>query len=194
MARPLRIEYPGAWHHVMNRGRHKQAIYLDSYDYQIFLKLMGQCTELFGLEFHAFSLMPNHYHLLVRTPLANLSRGIRHLNGVFTQKMNVKYDFDGALFRGRFKSILIEEATYLLEVVRYIHRNPLKAGLVKTITKHPWTSHAAYLSARDRLPWLKTETILNHFSINERTARIAFDHFVCGAPSPLSRNKSRANS
>jgi len=127
MSRPLRIEYSGAWYHVMNRGRRREKIYYDKKDYEQFLKVLEETSSLFSVEIHAYTLMPNHYHLLIRTPKGNLSRGMRHINGVYTQRFNNKYKIDGSLFRGRYKSILVEEESYLLELVRYIHRNAYKA-------------------------------------------------------------------
>ena len=141
MARPLRIEYPSAWYHVLNRGRRREKIYFDSADYQTFLTLLGRCYDLYELEIYAYALMPNHYHLLVRTPRGNLSRAMRHLDGVYTQKINRKYGLEGSVLKGRFKSILIEKESYRLEIIRYIHRNPYKAGLEKVLGQHAWTSH-----------------------------------------------------
>ena len=120
MSRPLRIEYPGAWYHVMNRGRRREKIFYEDKDYQLFLDLLGNLQDLYDLEIHAYSLMPNHYHCLVRTPRSNLGRAMRHLDGVYTQKFNRLYKSDGAIFRGRYKAILVEEDTYVTELVRYI--------------------------------------------------------------------------
>lgn len=136
MARPLRIEYPGAWYHVLNRGRRREKIFFSPADYRAFLKLLGECSKLFGIEIHSYSLLPNHYHLLIHTPMPNLSRNMRHLGGVYTQLINRKYKTEGSLFKGRFKSILIDKDSYLLELVRYIHRNPLKAKLEEKVGEY----------------------------------------------------------
>ena len=104
MSRPLRIEYPGAWYHVMNRGRRREPVYVAESDYKLFLEILNQTSELFQIEIHAYALIPNHYHLLIRTPLGNISRCMRHINGVYTQKINKKYKTDGSLFRERFKA------------------------------------------------------------------------------------------
>ncbi|MFC1589937.1 transposase [Candidatus Omnitrophota bacterium] len=178
MARPLRIEYPGAWYHVLNRGRRKEKIFFSPADYREFLRLLGECYRLFNIEIHAFSLIPNHYHLLVHTPKANLSRCMRHLNGVYTQFINRRYKTEGSLFKGRFKSILIDKDNYLSELVRYIHRNPLKAKLEKRIGEHAWTSHRGYMNDRERPEWLKTEHVLLEFSDHENEARTLFNAFV----------------
>ena len=131
MARPLRIEFPGAWHHAMNRGNARQTIFLDKGDYRAFLDLLDECSSMWGLECHAYCLMPNHYHLLLSTPSGNLSRAMRHLDGVYTQRFNRRHDRDGHLFRGRYKAILVDADSYLLQVARYIHLNPIKARLVQ---------------------------------------------------------------
>jgi putative transposase len=112
MARPLRIEYPGAWYHVLNRGRRKGRFSFRPRTIPFFKNLLGRCCDLFELEIHAYSLMPNHYHLLVRTPRGNLSRAMRHLDGMYTQKVNRRHELEGALFKGRFKSILVSRKVY----------------------------------------------------------------------------------
>lgn len=178
MARPLRIEYPGAWYHILNRGRRREKVFFSQDDYKEFLKLLGECTELFNIEIHSYSLIPNHYHLLIRTLKANLSRSMRHLNGVYTQFINRKYKTEGSLFKGRFKSILIEKDNYLLELVRYIHRNPCRAKLENTIGEHEWTSHRGYMNKRERPKWLKTEEVLSEFSEYEGEAQRRLGAFV----------------
>jgi putative transposase len=178
MARPLRIEYPGAWYHVLNRGRRKESIFFSDEDNKMFFKTIEESCELFNIEVHAYSLLPNHYHILIQTPLGNLSRALRHLNGVYTQRINRKYKKEGSLFRGRFKSILIEKDNYFKEVVRYIHRNPYKAGLEEDIGSHRWTSHYAYMNKTKRPSWLKTEAVLLQFGERENEAIKALDSFV----------------
>ena len=136
MSRPLRIEYANAWHHVMNRARRGQDLFVDKADYQQFIDLLQETTDLFNVNVAAYCLMPTHYHLLLQTPDANLSRCMRHLNGVYTQRYNVSHSCDGTLFRGRYKSILVDADSYVLQLVRYIHRNPLKAGLVRRLDQY----------------------------------------------------------
>ncbi len=179
MARPLRIEYPGAWYHVMNRGRRREKIFFSDKDYELFMTVLGECTQFFSLEIHAYSLMPNNYHLLVRTPKGNLSRAMRHLNGVYTQRINARHKYEGSLFKGRFKSIIIEEESYFLELIRYIHRNPLKAKLVDDILEHTWTSHGAYMKEKECPKWLITKTALLKFSKYTKQAKRGMDAFVC---------------
>jgi len=178
MARPLRIEYPGAWYHVMNRGRRREEIFHQDGDYEMFLYLLGKCFDLFELEIHAYALMPNHYHLLVRTPRGNLSRAMRHLDGVYTQMWNRRYGHDGAVFRGRYKSILVDADTYVMELVRYIHQNPWKAGLEKGVGESRWTSHGRYLKQQNRPRWLQREFVLRYFGRHEKEAVREMDRFV----------------
>jgi putative transposase len=141
MSRPLRIKYPDAWYHVINRGRRGDNIFQTKEDYLAFIDLLKELNEVFHVRVSAYCLMANHYHLLLQTPDANLSRAMRHLNGVYTQRYNKNYGYDWQLFRGRYKSILIETDSYALELVRYIHRNPLKAGIAETLQKYEWSSH-----------------------------------------------------
>ena len=178
MSRPLRIEYPGCWYHVMNRGRRHEDIFLSIQDYQLFLKVVQETTELFGLEVSAYCLMPNHYHLLVQTPHGNLSRCMRHVNGVYTQRFNRTHDYDGQLFRGRYKAILVEDDQYLLQVLRYIHQNPVKAGLTEKLDDFPWSSHHAYLSSAKKWDWLSTKKIINTLETRKTKQRDAYKKFI----------------
>jgi len=168
MARPLRIEYPDAWYHVMNRGRRGEDIFSDDQDYSIFTELLRETSEIWNVRIAAYCLMPNHYHMLVQTPAANISRSMRHLNGVYTQRYNRRHRCDGQLFRGRYKSILIGTESYLLQVVRYIHRNPLRAGLVKSLDVYKWSSHKGYLSITTKWDWLHKNYILSLLSKNRK--------------------------
>lgn len=159
MSRPLRIEYPDCWYHVMNRGRRGEDIFYSSSDYNTFLLLLKETCEEFSLQVSAYCLMPNHYHLLVNTPRGNLSRCMRHINGVYTQRFNKEHEYDGQLFRGRYKSIIIGNDEYLLEVMKYIHMNPVKAGLVHDLLDFPWCSHKGYLSQAKKWEWLSREPL-----------------------------------
>src|SRR3972149_269634 len=133
MSRPLRIEIPHAWYHVLNRGRRRESIFRDTQDYEMFLQTVREACESWRLRVAAYGLMPNHYHLLVQTPNPNLSRCLRHIDGVYTQRFNRRHGHDGPLFRGRYKALLIEADSYLLQLVRYIHRNPLEAGVAEDL-------------------------------------------------------------
>jgi len=156
MPRPARIEYENAFHHVMNRGRNHQTIFHDKAYYEAFLNTLQEANEQFDAVFHAYCLMGNHYHLLVETPKANLSRIMRHINGVYTQRYNRMRKTDGSLFRGRYKSVLVDEDSYLLQLSRYIHRNPIEIEhqLVSHLADYPWSSYPAYINKAATPSWL----------------------------------------
>ena len=149
MARPLRIEYPGAFYHVMNRGLERRVIFRDRLDYQAFLHRCLEVHNRFKVIFHAYSLMPNHYHLMMETPAENLSRAMRHLDSVYTQGFNHRKERRvGPLFQGRYKAILIDKDAYALELSRYIHLNPVKAKIVNRPEDHAYSSFRYYVGRR----------------------------------------------
>jgi putative transposase len=164
MARPLRIHYPDAWYHVMNRGRRGEQVFESKDDYERFIDVLLEAIDLFALRVSAFCLMPSHYHMLVQTPDANLSRCVRHINGVYTQRFNAAHWLDGQLFRGRYKAIVVGEDSYLLQLVRYIHRNPVRAGLVDNAEDYRWSSHNGYLSKAKKWDWLHKKVLLSMLS------------------------------
>ena len=168
MARPLRIEYPDAWYHLMNRGRRGEDIFSDEQDYVMFTELLKETSEMWKIRIAAYCLMPNHYHMLVQTPEANISRSMRHLNGVYTQRYNSRHKCDGQLFRGRYKSILIDTDSYLLQAVRYIHRNSVRAGLTDKIDAYKWSSHQGYISIAKKWDWLHKNHLLSIISKNRQ--------------------------
>jgi putative transposase len=178
MSRPLRIEYPGAWYHVMNRARKGQKAFNSVEDQDSFIDIVKDAAEIFNLKVAAYCLMSNHYHLLVQTPDANLSRCMRHINGIFTQRYNARNGYDGTLFRGRYKSILIDADFYLLELVRYIHKNPLRAGLVDKLGDYEWSSHQGYLSKAKKWEWLHKEFVLDMFSKDKKTQIFAYKRYL----------------
>ncbi|QQR89553.1 MAG: transposase [Myxococcales bacterium] len=140
MSRPLRIDAPGYWHHVMSRGAAFQNIFLCDEDRVVFLDLVADCCSRWGFIIHAFVLMDNHFHVFLQDSLGQLSRGMRHLIGVYTQRFNRKHRRDGPLFRGRFRSKVVQSTEYANSVVDYIHRNPVEAGLVTEASNYPWSS------------------------------------------------------
>ncbi|MBI4774505.1 MAG: transposase [Deltaproteobacteria bacterium] len=178
MSRPLRIEYPGAWHHVMNRGRRGEPVFTGRPDYAAFTSLLKEASELWNLRVAAYCLMPTHYHLLVQTPEANISRCMRHIDGVYTQRFNRLHQFDGPLFRGRYKSILLDADSYLLQLVRYIHRNPLRAELVDRLEAYKWSSHRGYLSRAKGWSWLHKAYVLSMLSARPRGRLEAYRNFM----------------
>ncbi len=157
MTRPLRIQYPGAWYHIMNRGRRREDIFSTNQDYIAFIEVLKETVSLWNTNIVAYCLMPNHYHLLIHTPEGNLSRCMRHINGVYTQRYNRAKRHDGQLFRGRYKSILLDSDNYLTVLVRYIHRNPLRAGMVGRLEDYAWSSHNGYLSKSSKWDWIDKE-------------------------------------
>lgn len=161
MARPLRIEFEGAWYHVMNRGAGRKAIFRSDSDRRYFLKLLQDVSDRFDVEIHAYCLMDNHYHLMLRTPQGNLGRAMRHLNGLYTQYHNRQARQDGPLFRGRYKAVLVEADAYWTHLSRYVHRNPLQAKIARTLSNYPWSSYPAYLGKASRPGWLHTRYILD---------------------------------
>jgi len=178
MTRPLRIQYPDAWYHVMNRGRNKVQIFCSREDYTAFIELLKDVSAMWKVRIAAYCLMSNHYHLLVQTPEANLSRCMRHINGLYTQYFNRIYKSDGQLFRGRYKSIVIDRDSYLLELARYIHRNPLHAGVVKRLEDYSWSSHRAYISRGNEGNWLHKDFVLSMLEENKSKRRQAYIDFV----------------
>lgn len=177
MSRPLRIQEPGLWHHVMNRGARKQPLFADDEDRKAFLRLVEDCNKRFGVQTHALVLMPNHYHLLVLDVSARLGRSMRHLDGVHTQAFNRRHGLDGPLFRGRYKSRLVGGEKYLLEVFRYIHYNPVKHGFVTRAGDWAWSSHRFYLSG-DAPSWLVMDEFFERFGGTAPEARRRIDEFV----------------
>jgi REP element-mobilizing transposase RayT len=178
MSRPLRIEYPGAWYHVMNRGRRGEEIFTERNDYRLFIELLQESAELFNIKIAAYCLMPNHYHLFLNTPDGNLSRCMRQINGIYAQRFNRVHQYDGQLFRGRYKSILVEADSYLLQLLRYIHKNPLRAGLCDDVNNYEWTSHRGYLSDAKRWDWLYKEFPLSLFTKDLKESRREYRKFM----------------
>lgn len=178
MSRPLRIEYPGALYHVTARGNARSHIYRDDTDREDFLTTLAGVVKRFGWVCHAYCLMGNHFHLLIETPKPNLSQGMRQLNGVYTQHFNRRHRRAGHLFQGRFKAILAERDSYLLELARYIVLNPVRAKLVKSAAHYPWSSYRATLGTAPVPQGLTVDGILEHFGKTRPTARKRYAEFV----------------
>ena len=178
MVRPLRIEFPDALYHITSRGNARQDIFLSDHDRNIFLKTVGLVIERYNWICHAYCLMDNHYHLLVQTPNANLSKGMRQLNGVYTQKFNFIHKRIGHIFQGRFKAFLIEKEAYLLEVARYIVLNPVRAKVVISPKEWRWSSYRATIGKNKGPDWLATSFILQHFSKSREVAQKGYLRFV----------------
>ena len=178
MARPLRIEYPGAVYHVTSRGNARKNIFRDDADRNDFLATLGRVVERFGWVCHAYCLMDNHFHLLIETPRPNLSLGMRQLNGVYTQRFNRRHRRVGHLLQGRFKAILVERDSYLLELARYIVLNPVRAKRVNAAGRYPWSSYRATLGTVRAPDGLTVDWILDQFATRRATARVRYAAFV----------------
>jgi len=148
MARPLRIEYPGAFYHVMSRGNDRKAVFRQKEDYELFLETLADASERFDVLTYAFCLMPNHLHLLIQTKNPNLSQFMKRLLGVYTIRFNRRHKRHGHLFQGRYKAHLVDQDSYFLELSRYIHLNPVKAKLSEKPEKYTWSSMRFYLLAQ----------------------------------------------
>ena len=187
MARPLRLEFAGALYHVTSRGNRREAIYETDEDRESFLAVLDDVCGTFNWVCHAYCLMGNHYHLLIETPEGNLSRGMRQLNGVYTQGFNQRHCRVGHVFQGRYKAILVEKDSYLLELARYIVLNPVRAQMVRTAAEWPWSSYQATVSKHSPFPHLYTDWLLAAFGSNRSSAVKAYEQFVAAGknqPSP----------
>lgn len=154
MARPLRIEFPGAVYHVTARGDRREDIFVDEADREALLEVTAQALARFDAQMLAYCLMGNHYHFLLHTRQANLSILMRQVNGVYTQRYNRRHGTVGHLFQGRFKAILVDRDAYLLEVCRYVELNPVRAGMVKKPQAWAWSSYRAHVGLAPVPPWL----------------------------------------
>jgi len=146
MARPLRIEYEGAYYHITARGNEKRKIYFTKSDYEKFKGYLAEAKKKYGIIIHSYVLMSNHYHLIIQTPEANLSKAMHYINGSYTTYTNIKRNRSGHLFQGRYKAILIDRDNYLLELSRYLHLNPVRAGMVNRPEEYPYSSYKTYIS------------------------------------------------
>ena len=163
MSRSWRIEYEGALYHLLSRGNEGKVIFDDDRDRKTFLKTIGEMSERFAIRVYAYVLMGNHYHLMVQTERANLKKAMHWFGTTYTQRFNIRHSRKGHLFQGRYKSIIVQNDAYLLQLSCYIHRNPLRAGLVKRLANYRWSSYLSYAYGRKVPEWLQTELILSQF-------------------------------
>jgi REP element-mobilizing transposase RayT len=178
MARPLRVEYPGAYYHVISRGNNQEKIFLNDRDKQKFLEYLGKANERFSIIIHTYCLMSNHFHLLVQTPEPNLSRAMQWINVSYATYFNRKRGRYGHLFQGRFKAILIDADGYLKHLSRYIHVNPVRAKIVSTPSKYQWSSYSAYIGKEKTPQFLKTDWLLSNFGKRKKEAKRNYRAFV----------------
>ena len=170
MTRPLRIEFKGAVYHITSRGNARQAIFLDEKDFADFLRVLCSVVKRYHFILHTFCLMNNHYHLLIETPEGNLSKGMRQLNGLYTQRFNQRHQRVGHLFQGRYKAILADKDNYLLELSRYVVLNPVRAKIVKDPKNWEWSAYQATTGYRG-IPCLTTDWILSQFGNKQKASR-----------------------
>ena len=192
MARPLRLEFAGALYHVTSRGDHREDIFLCDDDRNEWLDVLGTVCTRFNWVVHAYCQMTNHYHLLLETVDGNLSGGMRQLNGLYTQRFNQRHGLVGHLYQGRYKAILVQKESYLLELSRYVVLNPLRANMVQSLEEWHWSS---YLIVTGQMPppfWLDTDWVLSQFAPQRREAIFAYRQFVMagkGLPSALLKTR-----
>lgn len=178
MARALRIEYPGAFYHVTSRGNERRDVFKTKRDREKFLEYLSSATVRYGAVVHTWCQMSNHYHLILETPRGNLSEIMHHINGAYTTYFNVKRERSGHLFQGRFKAILIEASEYATQLSRYIHLNPVRAGIVGRPEEYRWSSYRGYVGEEVVPIWLRTEFIHGHFGTKVQEAQVKYRSFV----------------
>jgi REP element-mobilizing transposase RayT len=194
MARPLRIEFPGAVYHVTARGNALKSIFLDDQDRLSFLEVLEQVVSRFHLVLHAYCLMGNHYHLLLETPQANLSKALRQLNGVYTQAFNRRHGRLGHVLRGRFKAILIDRDAYLLGLCRYVVLNPVRAKITRKPDTYRWSSYRASAGLSAAPVYLSTDWLLAQFGKQRATCEKRYQSFVAegiGQESPWNQVRAQ---
>jgi REP element-mobilizing transposase RayT len=192
MARPLRLEFAGALYHVTSRGDRREDIFLGDDDRREWLEVLGTVCSRFNWVVHAYCQMTNHYHLLVETVDGNLSGGMRQLNGLYTQRFNRRHGLAGHLFQGRYKAILVQKETYLLELTRYVVLNPLRANMVESLEDWRWSSYLFSMGQEAPPPWLDTEWLIGQFGSRRGEALKSYRQFVMegnGLPSPLGKTR-----
>lgn len=177
MARKPRIHYPGAFYHVILRGNARQEIFLDEGDRLRFFLLMQEAAERYRHFIHAFCLMTNHVHLLIQVTDVPLSRIMQNISFRYTRWSNWRHGRSGHLFEGRYKAVLVHADEYLLELVRYLHLNPVRAGMTTDPLEYPWSSHRAYCG-KEIILWLNSDFTLSGFGKSLDTARSRFQQFV----------------
>ena len=183
MARPLRIQFPGALYHVTNRGNNRTSLFKDDDDRKAFLGILAQSIDTYQIQLHSFVLMNNHWHLLVQTPLANLSEFMRHFNITYTSHYNRRHRQVGHLYQGRYKSFLVEEDSYLAMVSRYIHLNPVRISSMKNVGfkrrlkylfSYEWSSLKGYLDPANEFEWVEYHLVLTGYGKSRRNAAEAY--------------------
>jgi putative transposase len=188
MTRPLRIEFAGALYHVTSRGDRRGEIYRDESDRIAWLAVLAETCYRYNFVVHSFCQMTNHYHLLVETIDGGLGQGMRQLNGAYSQYFNQRHRLVGHVFQGRYKAILVQKESYLLELARYVVLNPVRAGIVTAPELWRWSSQRYFQNGEEPPTWLETDWLLAHFGNDRVRAVSAYMEFVArgvGMRSPL---------
>jgi putative transposase len=194
MSRPMRLEFQNALYHVTSRGNAQQNIYLSDTDRQQFLNVLEHVIQRYNWVVHAYCLMSNHYHLLIETPDGNLSKGMRQLNGLYTQDFNRAHKRVGHVYQGRYKAILVEKQAYLLELARYIVLNPVRAEMVRSAKDWKWSSYRTTADLTKGPNWLATDWLLSQFAKTKKVAIRHYREFVKAGknqPSPMDELKNQ---
>lgn len=178
MARPLRIEYPSAFYHITSRGNERKDIFKNEQDFVKFLTYIESAVQRYKAVIHVYCLMSNHYHLLLETPMGNLSQIMRHINGAYTTYFNTKRQRAGHLFQGRYKAILVEADEYAGELSRYIHLNPVRAGVAGRPEEYRWSSYQHYIGKKQIPKWLIVDYVLSYFGRETTGAQKKYSEFV----------------
>jgi len=178
MARPLRLEFPNALYHLTSRGNARLPIYEDDEDRDGFRATLSTVVARFNWICHAYCLMGNHYHLMVETPDSNVSAGMRHPNGVYTQRFNQRHGRVGQVFQGRFKAIVVDRESHLLELCRYVVLNPVRTGMVTRVETYPWSSYRATAGLEPVPSWLTTDWVPSQFGRQSRRAQARYAEFA----------------
>jgi REP element-mobilizing transposase RayT len=191
MARPLRIEYSGAFYHVMHRGNDGSDIFKSYRDREKFLEYVGKAVTRYEIKIHTYCLMTNHYHFLIETPHPNLSQAIKWINVGYVAYFNRKRRRSGHLFQGRYKAVLVDADEYLKHLSRYIHLNPIRAAMVEHSKDYPWSSYRVFGGYAKAPDWLDTHWLLSLFDSNQNKAKERYRDFVESVQNEKIKNPSK---
>jgi len=178
MARPLRIEYPGAFYHIIQRGIERKKIFAQDIDKEKFLSYLGLAHLAYNAIIHTYILMDNHYHIILETPRGNVSKIMHYLNTSYAAYFNARNRRVGPLYQGRFKAILVQQDEYLHHLSRYIHLNPIRSGTVKSPEKYAWSSYRYFIASQQPPSWINIHFILSQFGNTSRKAKRLYKQFV----------------
>ena len=188
MARKPRLHYPGASYHVILRGNAGHDIFFDAQDRHRFFFLLQEGIEKYDHRIHGYCLMTNHIHLVIQVGDVSLSRIMQNVSFRYTSYVNHRLKQSGHLFQGRYKALLIDADSYLLQIIRYVHNNPVRAGIIIIPEDYPWSSHNVYLG-NSSVPWLTTDWVLSQFSMNKRQAIELYRKYVLAGQNEAQRKE-----